>query len=61
VNSLGAIACWAYARHLRRTPTKPKNVTLYDRVVVPLLRRVEEQREPSFGQSVLLVGRRPHA
>ncbi|HEY8218060.1 MAG TPA: glycosyltransferase [Acidimicrobiia bacterium] len=61
VNSLGALAWWAYARHLRRTPTKPKNVALYDRVVVPLLRHVEERHEPTFGQSVFLVGRRPDA
>jgi 2-polyprenyl-3-methyl-5-hydroxy-6-metoxy-1,4-benzoquinol methylase len=61
VNTLGAIAWWAYARHLRRTPTKPRNVTMFDRVVVPALRRYEERREPSFGQSVFLVGRRPGA
>jgi 2-polyprenyl-3-methyl-5-hydroxy-6-metoxy-1,4-benzoquinol methylase len=61
VNSLGAIAWWCYARQLRRTPTKPTNVTLYDRLVVPALRRFEERHEPSFGQSVFLVGQRPAA
>ncbi len=59
VNSLGAIAWWLYARQLRRTPTERANVALYDRLVVPVLRRFEERREPSFGQSVLLVARRP--
>jgi 2-polyprenyl-3-methyl-5-hydroxy-6-metoxy-1,4-benzoquinol methylase len=59
VNSIGAIAWWGYARHLRRTPTKHRNVALYDRVVIPRLRRFEERREPKFGQSVFLVARRP--
>jgi hypothetical protein len=48
-----------YARQLRRTPTQRTNVALYDRLVVPTLRRIEERREPRFGQSVLLVARRP--
>jgi 2-polyprenyl-3-methyl-5-hydroxy-6-metoxy-1,4-benzoquinol methylase len=59
VNSLGAIAWWVYARQLRRTPTKHVTVALYDRLVVPTLRRIEERREPRFGQSVLLVARKP--
>jgi 2-polyprenyl-3-methyl-5-hydroxy-6-metoxy-1,4-benzoquinol methylase len=59
VNSLGAIAWWMYARQLRRTPTERANVALYDRLVVPTLRRLEERHEPRFGQSVLLVARRP--
>jgi hypothetical protein len=58
VNSIGAIAWWLYARQLRRTPTERANVALYDRVVVPRLRRFEARREPRFGQSVLLVARR---
>jgi hypothetical protein len=59
VNSVGALAWWVYARQLRRTPTQRTNVALYDRLVVPTLRRIEERREPRFGQSVLLVARRP--
>jgi 2-polyprenyl-3-methyl-5-hydroxy-6-metoxy-1,4-benzoquinol methylase len=58
VNSIGAIAWWLYARQLRRTPTERANVALYDRVVVPRLRRLEARHEPRFGQSVLLVARR---
>ena len=58
VNSLGAIAWWVYARQLRRTPTKPVTVAAYDRLAVPILRRVEGRRKPRFGQSVLLVARK---
>jgi 2-polyprenyl-3-methyl-5-hydroxy-6-metoxy-1,4-benzoquinol methylase len=61
VSSIGAVIWWAYARHLRRVPTKPGNVRLYDRLIVPLLRRMESRRPPKFGQSVLLVARRPAA
>jgi GT2 family glycosyltransferase/2-polyprenyl-3-methyl-5-hydroxy-6-metoxy-1,4-benzoquinol methylase len=59
VNSLGAFAWWIYARQLRRTPTKRANVVLYDRLVVPTLRRIEERREPRFGQPVFMVARKP--
>ena len=58
-SSLGAILWWVYARRLRRTPTKPGNVHLYDRLLVPPLRRFESTRPPRFGQSLFLVARRP--
>ena len=58
VGSVGAVIWWAYAKHLRRTPTKRRPARLYDRLVVPLLRRAEEGRRPPVGQSVLLVAER---
>ena len=58
-SSLGAILWWVYSRQLRLTPTKPGNVHLYDRLLVPTLRRLETARPPRFGQSVFLVARRP--
>jgi SAM-dependent methyltransferase len=42
----------------------PRNRTLlrgYDRLVVPLARRLERHRRPPFGQSVFAVARRPPA
>jgi 2-polyprenyl-3-methyl-5-hydroxy-6-metoxy-1,4-benzoquinol methylase len=59
VNSIGAFAWWLFARRLRHTPTHGWSVKLYDRTVVPVLRRVETRRTPRFGQSVLLVGENP--
>jgi 2-polyprenyl-3-methyl-5-hydroxy-6-metoxy-1,4-benzoquinol methylase len=59
VNSLGAFAWWLFARRLRQTPTQGWSVKLYDRTVVPVLRRAETRRIPRFGQSVLLVGENP--
>jgi SAM-dependent methyltransferase len=59
VNSLGAAAWWAFATKLGRTPTTRWPVRLYDSVVVPLLRRVEASWTAPFGQSLLMVARRP--
>jgi 2-polyprenyl-3-methyl-5-hydroxy-6-metoxy-1,4-benzoquinol methylase len=59
VNSVGAVAWWLFARRLRQTPTQGWSVKVYDRTVVPTLRRFESRRAPRFGQSVLLVAERP--
>ena len=59
VNAVGALIWWVYARHLRQTPTDGWSSTLFDRIMVPGIRRYEEARPPSFGQSVLLVAQRP--
>ncbi|MGZ8735514.1 MAG: glycosyltransferase [Acidimicrobiia bacterium] len=59
VNSVGAFAWWLFARRLRQMPTQGWSVKLYDRAVVPVLRRVETRRAPDFGQSVLLVAENP--
>lgn len=61
VNSVGAIAWWLFARRLRQVPTGEGPVKLYDRAVVPTLRRIEARTEPRFGQSLFLVARRPVA
>ena len=59
VNSVGALAWWIVARQLRRTPTTSGLVLVYDRSVVPVLRRVEAVWRPPFGQSLLCVAARP--
>jgi len=57
INSVGAVAWFLYARVLRRTPTEAASAKLYDRAVVPVLRRLEQRFQPSIGQSILCVGR----
>lgn len=52
VNPVGAIAWWALAKKLRQVPTQGWSVRLYDARVIPFLRRVEERRQPPFGQSL---------
>jgi len=59
VNSVGAVAWWLMARQLRQVPTRRWSTRLYDRAVVPWLRQLESRREPTWGQSVLLVAEKP--
>jgi len=59
VNAPGALAWWVVAKMLGRTPTSGPLVRTYDRRVVPALRRLEAGRDPSFGQSLVAIGRRP--
>jgi SAM-dependent methyltransferase len=61
VNSVGALAWWLVARQLGRAPTGGASVKVYDSLVVPWLRRVEEKVKPPVGQSLFLVARRPLA
>ncbi len=59
VGAVGAMLWWGYARQLRRLPTQPTMVDLYDRMLVPAQRKAESLRRPRFGQSVFLVAERP--
>ena len=55
VNTVGAVAWWVFAKVLRQTPTQDWSARLYDRWVVPVLRRIEARWRPPFGQSVFLA------
>lgn len=59
VNAVGAVAWLVLARFLRRTPTHGTPVKVFDRSVVPVLKRLERRWHPPFGQSVLAVAARP--
>jgi SAM-dependent methyltransferase len=59
VNLLGALAWWLAVRHGGTRSPRPGLVRLYDRVVVPVTRRVEAVVRPPFGQSILCVARTP--
>ena len=56
VNLPGWFAWLLMVRLAGRPPTNPKIVKLYDRTVIPLLRRLEQRITPPFGQSVFGVG-----
>jgi SAM-dependent methyltransferase len=58
VNTVGAIAWWLVACRLGQIPTQTGRVQLFDRAVVPLLRRLESGWRPPFGQSVFCVATR---
>jgi len=59
VNAPGALAWYVLATRLGQRPTAGWSTMIYDRVVVPVVRRVEQWRRPPFGQSLLVVARRP--
>jgi SAM-dependent methyltransferase len=57
VNAPGAVAWLLYAKMLGRTPTRSGPALAYDRLMVPILRRLERRWTPPLGQSILAVGR----
>ncbi|MGH9156660.1 MAG: glycosyltransferase [Acidimicrobiales bacterium] len=59
VNSAGALAWWLVAKRLGQVPTAGGAVKVYDRGVVPLLRRLEARWRPPIGQSLFCAARRP--
>ena len=58
-NTIGAMAWWLVARVLRRTPTRPSSVKLFDRYVLPVVSSSRPGCAPPFGQSILAVAVRP--
>jgi SAM-dependent methyltransferase len=59
VNLPGALAWFVMCRLLRLRPTHRWSTRLYDRVAIPVVRRVESRFNPPFGQSLLCIARKP--
>lgn len=59
VNAPGLLAWILGMRLMRMTPKDGLPVRLWDRLVIPPVRRFENRVRPPFGQSVLAVGRVP--
>ena len=59
VNVVGWFAWLVVARLLGRIPVSSDSISIYDRFVVPVVRAVERSVRPPFGQSVLVVARKP--
>ncbi len=59
VNFVGGVVWWILARQLRRNPTSPARTRAFDRIAVPVVRRVERHLRPPFGQSIFAVAVRP--
>jgi SAM-dependent methyltransferase len=57
VNLVGALAWWVVARKLHRAPTGKAGVTIFDRLFIPIVRRLERTRRLPAGQSVLALAR----
>jgi hypothetical protein len=61
VNLPGLPAWFVGMRLFRMTPGEGALLTLWDKYVIPLARRLEARRRPPFGQSVFAVARVPGA
>lgn len=61
LNAPGLLAWFIGMRLLRMTPRDGVTVRLWDRVVVPIARRIESRWRPPFGQSLVARGRVPAA
>jgi SAM-dependent methyltransferase len=55
INTVGFFGWWLNARLFRRQAQSASQIALFDRVVAPLMSRVEDVAEPPFGQSLLVV------
>lgn len=60
VNSVGALAWLSGVKILRQSPSAAAATGLFDRRIVPAVRRLEEGRTMPLGQSLLLVARVSH-
>jgi len=58
VNSLGAPGWFVYCRLLGRKSSDQMTVSTCDRVIVPIVRKLEDRVPPPFGLSLLVVGER---
>jgi SAM-dependent methyltransferase len=56
-NMPGLLGWWTTFVLLKRGDAVPGQIGLYDKVVVPLMRRLEKVVTPPFGNSVVAVGR----
>lgn len=59
MNLVGAVAWWLLATKLGLTPTRRWAALTFDRLVVPVVCRLERRWPPPFGQSLLCVARAP--
>ena len=59
VNCVGLLGWYVLVKALKGRPQAGVALTVYDRLVVPVLRRVEARVRPPFGQSLLVVARKP--
>lgn len=59
VNAPGFFSWLLITRLLKQRPTAGPLVTIFDRFVVPVVRRIESIVRPPFGQSILLLASNP--
>jgi len=60
-NRPGAVLWFGWARMLRRNPTGKGTASLFDKVMVPLIRASDKRHTAPFGQSIVAVGEKSAA
>ncbi|WP_117209465.1 class I SAM-dependent methyltransferase [Allorhizocola rhizosphaerae] len=55
INPVGLLSWYVVCKLLRQRPKNGLLLRVYDRVMIPMLRRAEQGRRPPFGQSVFAV------
>ncbi len=58
MNAIGFFGWWANARIFRRSKQSAMQIKIFDRLIVPLLSRIERLIRPPFGQSLFVVLRK---
>lgn len=59
VNSIGAIGWFIVCRLLKRNASEGASVGIMNRIVIPVIRKVESRFSPPFGISVFCVAQKP--
>jgi len=59
MNTIGFFGWWINARVLRRDTQSAAQIAFFDRVLVPLMSRLENVAAPPFGQSLFAVLEKP--
>jgi len=57
---IAGIIPWYIAFVLLKQTTTEGNVSLYDKLVVPIMRKVEQVIPPIVGKNILLIGQKPN-
>jgi len=58
VDLIGIVPWWTKYRLLKSTSMQPRAVSFYDRLVIPLSRRLESLLTPPIGKNIVLVAER---
>ena len=59
MNTVGCLGWWVNSHILRKTEQSETQIKLFDRWVVPIMRRAEDVLPPPFGQSLFVILEKP--
>jgi len=59
MNPIGAVGWMVTAKALKKTPTASRLASTFDNFIVPVTKKIESKWQSPFGQSALLIARKP--